>query len=442
MMIHTTTTNTLPRVNSNDKSKSSAMATRMGKMKPTKDAAPLKKLSPDFDSPIYDDLRASVNAILEVSTMFELKSSRAKGVVLSCGSSDPDSKEAGMGVSLLPLKTMSAQPGVLFTDNPLISVLGSYASNQMDDSDDEDDASEPSDDELLPQLVVGLCCNNWGMYYGRNALIEAILEVMGSDHACKLSIHSAIYALDFNTQALSKILLTPQNDHDAEKADRALHAVGFEATAAKYNVGFDAIEKDQDLFAGVSKTDFVEELSNAVSQAVERTMANDGKTVTSLVMEVLRHRKLIQKNLSNKRFRRAPSQNGIATACKKLGELVALNFGSPDLSLAQKIPGWKDYTESHEDAAHALIGLFCHSVDVLAGCVARAPNSEVTPDLAERLIFTILEEDNRLMEYCFNQVYELMPSETEPKMYVYRRLGDLGLFSTMDCGALDMGGKL
>lgn len=413
-------------------------------MSPQKGSVLIKKLSPDYANSIYDSLRGSVSAILAVSSKFHLEGSRSKGVVLVCGSNDDDAKEAGFGASFVPLKTSDPHEVRFYTDNPLIPALALYARLQVASADDDDDKDK---DKALqvPEVVLGLCCNNWGMYYGRNALIEAILEVMGPDHAAKLSIHTAVYSLDFNTRALSKILLDSPHGHqdaDSEKADRQFHAAAFQASAAKYHIGFDVIEKDTERFAGVSKSDFAQELSSAVAQAVERTMANDGKSVTGLMMDMMRHRCMIQNNLSNKRFRRAPSQNGIAAARRELATLLVENFGGAEMPLAESTPGWKTYTSSMGGAAPALLGLFCHALDVMAGCVARSSKAQVCPDMAERLILTVLDREHRLMEYCFNQVYELMPCPTRPQMYLYRRLGDLSLFATMPCGAVDMGGKL
>jgi hypothetical protein len=404
----------------------------------------IKKLSPDYDNSIYDELRDSVSAVLAVSSKFHLKSSRSKGLVLVCGSNNEEAREAGFGASFVPLMTSDPHDVRSYTGNPLIPALAQYARFQLQPLDDDDEEEEDTAIQL-PDLVLGLCCNNWGMYYGRNALIEAILEVMGPDHFANLSIHTAVYALDFNTRALSKILLdSPQRhqDADSEKAARELHAAAFQASAVKYNLGFDVIEKDTERFVGVSKSAFVQELSSAVAQAVERTMASDGKSVTRLMMDVMRHRCTIQNNLSSKRFRRAPSQNGISTACRELTALFAANFGSAEMSLAESTPGWKAYTTSMGGAAPALLGLFCHALDVMAGCVARSSKAQVSPDMAERLILTVLDREQRLMEYCFNQVYELMPSSTKPQMYLYRRLGDVSQFATMPCGAVEIGGNL
>lgn len=405
--------------------------------------AVIKKLIPDYENPMYDELRQAVTSILAVSSKFELKSSRIKGVVLVCGEASASAEETGFGVNIIPLLVRGAGPGVFYETNSLILVLGKYAS-------ENDPSQGPVKDEELPELILGLCCNNWGMFNGRNALIEALLEILGPEHRSKLMIHSAIYALEFNTAALRQIIDPSEQEAvmgDNEHGTRTLHANAFAASAKKYGLAFDSLEDRQ--IDGVSKEAFVEELSQATISAVERTLSSTtGRRAIGMVLEILELRRLIQDNLTNKRFRRARSQNGIEDASCKLRKVMEAHFQSPTLDTAERLAGWDAYTKAQGGAASAVLGLVCHSIDVLAGCVARSP-AKITPDLAERLVLTVLAQENRLMEYTFNQVYELMPSQpqdqeqsTGSSMYIYRRPGDLLLFSNMPCGVVEMGGKL
>jgi hypothetical protein len=128
-----------------------------------KDNLLIKKLSPNYDNSIYDSLRASVSAILAVSSKFHLKSSRSKGVVLVCGSNDDEAKEAGFGSCFLPLKTSDPVEVRFYTDNPLIQALAQYARLQLGSSNYDDD-KDKENALTVPELVLGLCCNNWGMY--------------------------------------------------------------------------------------------------------------------------------------------------------------------------------------------------------------------------------------------------------------------------------------
>lgn len=399
------------------------------------EVGPVKKVTPDYASTIYDSIRPVVSSILSVTDKFQIKSSRTKGAVLQCGNEEDD-HEDGFGTSILPLKVASGKR--LYVDNPLVLVLGMYA-----------DKDEHADQDALPELILGLCCNNWGMYHGRNALIEAFLAVMGPNHQSKLSIHAAIYALELNTDALSEIIGKQDSEALQDEASiRKLHADGFRSSAAKYGIELDLIEQNTSRRFGdhcvtrtVSKEAFVEELSLLTVQAVERALASD-KACLDLVVEILKHRRHLQDNLSTKRFRRAPVQNLIQEAIEGLTKILARHVREEDLVVAPQIPGWRSYIESVGGADKAVLGLLCHSIDVMAGCVARS-KEDIAPDVAERLVLTVLEKESRVLEYSFNQVYEMMPAATEcQKMYIYRRLGDLRLFSTMACGVVEMGGKL
>jgi len=398
-----------------------------------KPAAKTTKISPNFEDPFYDSLRSSVDAILQVSTKFLIKESRTKGAVLVCGEDTPSAQEEGLGISILPLKIRNGPPGT-FEDNSLIQALGHYAQRNS---------------SYRPELVLGLCCNNWSMYYGRNALIEAILEVLGPENKSKLSIHSAIDALDLNPKALGCIICPSEQEEataiDEEQATRMLHANAFAESAKTYEVGFDTIQ-DRCMIAGVSKKAFVEDLSKSSIQAVERTLSSrtTGQRAIDLVLEILKHRRLIQTNMNNKRFRRARSQNSISDISRHLREIFAAHLDVDDLPLAHQLPGWDDFTKANGGVASAILGLVCHSIDVLAGCVGRS-SAEITPAIAERLVLTAMARENRLMEYAFGQVFELMPSDVlddkEECVYIYRRPGDLQMFSTMTCGVVEMGGK-
>ena len=404
--------------------------------------AAVKKLIPDYENAMYDDLRQAVTSIITVSSKFELKSSRTKGVVLVCGEASASAEATGFGVNILPLMVRGAGPRVFYEANILILVLGKYASAK-------DHSRCPITDEKLPELILGLCCNNWGMFHGRNALIEALLEILGPERQSNLTIHSAIYALEFNTAALRQIIAPSEQEAvtvDKEHVTRTLHANAFAASAKHYGLAFDNLEDRQ--IDGVSKEAFVEELSQAAISAVERTLSSTttGRCAIDLVLEILKLRRLIQDNLTNKRFRRARSQNGIEDASCKLCKLFEAYFQSPKLETAEQLQGWDAYTTAQGGAASTVLGLVCHSIDVLAGCVARSA-AKITPDLAERLVLTVLTKENRLMEYTFNQVYELMPSQQDQEhqfsssLYIYRRPGDLLLFSNMPCGVVEMGGK-
>ena len=406
-------------------------------------AVRIKKLSPDYENSIYDSLRPCVSAILNVSSKFQLKSSRTKGAVLICGEPNTSAEEKGFGLSILPLKARSGGPG-FYVDNSLIVTLGKYARQQ-------DREEEPVVDDDLPELILGLCCNNWGMCNGRNALIEAMLEILGSEHRSKLSIHSAIYALEFNTRALRDIILPSEQEAatvEEEHSTRIMHANAFAASAETYGLDFDSLLEGRQI-DGVSKKAFAEELSQATIEAVERTLSSaTGRHAIDLVLQMMKHRRLIQDNMTNKRFRRQRSQNDIEAVSRRLKELFSVNFQARELELAEQLPGWQAYVKTNGGTASAVLGLMCHSLDVLAGCVARS-KAEITPDVAERLVLTVLTKENRLMEYTANQVYELMsPPEQQqqqqqpPRMYIYRRPGDLLMFSTMPCGVVEMGGKL
>jgi hypothetical protein len=104
---------------------------------------------------MYDSVRSQVSCILTVSTNFVLESSTV------------DRKEK---VRLIPLKTLYCKSGLYF-DNPMIATLAEYASYLPG-----------LDNKPLPEIILGLCVNNWGMYNGRNALIEAILGILGPEY--------------------------------------------------------------------------------------------------------------------------------------------------------------------------------------------------------------------------------------------------------------------
>jgi hypothetical protein len=319
-----------------------------------------------------------------------------------------------------------------------------YANRQQDQPLDEDDV-----DRELPQLIIGLCVNNWAMFHGRNALIEAILELLSPIHHSKLSIHSAVYACEFNTSVLSTIIPASSSPEEAkaledEKAVRVLHAEGFEEAATKYKIGFDTIQDDIERFEGVGKEAFTAELSGVTIRVVENCLSSPfGKQFLEHVLDVCLVRRLINKNLINRRFRRAPSQKKIRQSLEAIMAILTAPeiLGTLELPCASMLPGWDAYVKSHGGAAETIFGLFCHSIDVLGGCVGRS-KSEVSPDLAEKLVLAILKKENRILEYSFNQVYELMPVPGEERLYVYRGLEDLHLFSLMKCGVTDMGGKL
>ena len=354
---------------------------------------------------------------------------------------DDEAAEAGYGTTIVPLKLTEGRPAVC-VDNPLIHTLAKFASLA-----NQHQAGKTG--ENLPDIVLGLCCNNWGMYSGRNALIEALLEIMGPCFSHKLSIHSALYALEFNTRAVEKTVPLAATVEE-ERATRKFHAEGFQESARKYSIGLDLIEENHNRFDALSKEEFVDLLSSITVETVERALSSDlRRRVLDLVGEILVERRRIQENLSNKRFRRARSLNGINDLEKELQRLLEEHFSDAeellDCQLCQLllIPGWEKFTESAGGAASAVLALFCHSVDVLAGCIAKS-NAKVTPRLAERLVLTILQKDNQLLEYVFNQVYDLMPSASgEPtRMYIYRSIEDIRLFSAISCGVADMGGKL
>ena len=420
------------------------------------------KVAPSFCNTVYDSVRADIQDILAVSTKFRLVDDhKTKGVMLVCGdinkpakphvpsgsedkveSRDDDSRgsskdsnmtEDGYGPTLLPLK--APQGTGLLVDNPLIAVLAKYARLHQESSFESSECPKPQ--EQLPELILGLCVNNWGMYGGRHALIEALLELMGPLQGHKLSIHTAAYAKYFNTDVLRDLL--PSADFDVEESIRLFHADAFEDTALAHKIGFDTVQIDHCLFGDdVTKAAVVEELSNATMEAVKRTPHTQ---LCKLVLEVLENRRLLQENIKTKGFRRRPIQNKIKESSTKMLDILVANFGSPSIVHAIKIPGWDNYVESQGGVAIAVMAFFCHSLDVLAGSVGRS-DAQISMELASNLVEATATPSNRMMEYCFNQLYELTPVPEKPRIYIYRGLEDLRLFSTMTCGVVDMGGKV
>lgn len=231
-----------------------------------------------------------------------------------------------------------------------------------------------------------------------------------------------------------------QNSHVQPYSIHSLfHADAFEDTALAHKIGFDTVQIDHGMFGDdVTKVAVVEELSNATMEAVKRT---DHTQLSKLVLEVLVNRRLLQENIKTKGFRRRPIQNKISTKITQMLDILVANFGSPNIVNASKIPGWDTYVDSQGGVAIAVMAFFCHSLDVLAGSVGRS-EAEISPTLASDLVEAIATPSNRMMEYCFNQLYELTPVPEKPRIYIYRGLEDLRLFSTMTCGVVDMGGKV
>jgi hypothetical protein len=186
----------------------------------------------------------------------------------------------------------------------------------------------------------------------------------------------------------------------------------------------------------------VKELSKATVQAVERTLScSRGMVVIDLVVDILSCRRQIRVNLNNKKFRRNPIQRQIKNAAAKVLDLIVVDFDTSEMSCAASIRGWDAFSSTHGGTAQAVLAMFCHSVDALAGGIARS-DIEITHDLAEKLVLSILNLEFGMTEYTFNQVYELMPSPNSPRMYLYRSLEEVSLFSTMNCGFVEFGGKL
>jgi len=418
-----------------------------------------KRVAPSFTDDVYDSLREDVQSILAVSTkLILIENHKTKGVLLQCGDAEEPEKphvavlrqtqdaattrddecsssseasettKDGYGLTLIPLKVVDGEG--IFVDNPIIAILANYARFQKVSTTD---IVEPE----LPELILGLCVNNWGMYSGRHALLEALLEVLGPTQRHKLSIHTAAYAKYFNTDVLRHLL--PSADFDAEERVRLFHADAFEETAMQHNIGFDTVQEDHGRFGdGTSKAAVVAELTNATMTAVAKASQEQ---ICKVVLEILTLRRLLQDNIGTKGFRRRPIQNKIKDAIASLLELLVANFGNPTLKCTTKLPGWGDFVDSQGGVAIAVMALYCHSIDVLAGSVGRS-DADVSETLAAGIVEAIVTPSNRMMEYCFNQIYELTPVPEKPRMYIYRGLEDLKLFSNMPCGVIEMGGKL
>lgn len=216
---------------------------KLSPLKLKREKSTQKKVVASFWDKTYDSIRKDVQAILAVSTKFRLvEDHKTKGAMLICGDTkkpakpnvpsdseddiesrddaslgspkDSNMTRDGHGPTLVPLK--APQGTGLFVDNPLIAVLAKYARLQTERSVESSEGTEPQ--EQLPELILGLCVNNWGMYGGRHALIEALLEVIGPLQGHKLSIHTAAYAKYFNTDVLRYLL--PSADFDVEESIR------------------------------------------------------------------------------------------------------------------------------------------------------------------------------------------------------------------------------